>query len=63
MRNAFALSRQHYLYVEHRGDSIIAPSRFKHQIGGGGVMILSAISSFGNLVTKVIEGKYNTPML
>ena len=48
------------LYVKHRGDSVIAPHRVKRQMGDGGVMILGAISSFGNLAKKVIEGKYNS---
>ena len=46
------------LYVEHRCESVITPHPVKRQMGGGGVMILGAISSFGNLVIKVIEGKY-----
>ena len=29
-------------------------------MNGGSVLILGVISSFGNLVIKVIEGKYNS---
>ena len=47
-------------YVEHTGDSVIAPHRFKRQMGGGGVMFLGSISNFSNLLIKVIAGKYNS---
>ena len=45
---------------EHRSDNVITPHRFKRQMGGGGVMILGAISSFDNLVIKVTESRQNS---
>ena len=46
--------------IKHRGDGIIASHRVKRQMGGVGTVILGAIFSFGNLVIKIIEGKYNS---
>ena len=48
------------LSIENRGDSVIAPHRFKRQMGGDGVMTLGVTCSFGNFVIKVTESKYNS---
>ena len=44
-------------YFEHRDDSVIAPHRVKHQMIGGGIMVLGAITNF--VVIKNVKGKYN----
>ena len=48
------------LCVENRGDGVIALHRVKSQMGDAGVMIVGTISTFGNLMIKVIVGKYNS---
>ena len=43
----------------YRGNkSTKGPTRIKRKMGGGGAMILGAISSKGKFKIKIIEGKY-----
>ena len=47
-------------YVEHKSNNIISPHWLKRQMVDDLVMILGAISNFGNLVINIVEGKYNS---
>ena len=45
-------------YFHKDANTKIGSSRIKRQMGGGGVMVLGAVSSIGNLQLKLIESKY-----
>lgn len=47
-------------YVERRDGKKVLPHRKKRQMRGGGVMILGAISGYGNLKIKFIDGHYDS---